>query len=65
MIYEVYTDRAGKWRWRLRSGNYNWLTFNSPIIAISGEGHATKKECIDEIALVKQSIKAPVRNTIV
>lgn len=34
MRFEVYQDRAGEWRWRLRAGN-------GQIVADSGEGYAT------------------------
>lgn len=34
--FEVYSDRAGDWRWRLRAGN-------GRIVADSGEGYASRR----------------------
>ena len=48
MKYEVYTDKAGEWRWRLIAGNGN-------IIAVSGEGYGQRQSCIDGIDAVKSS----------
>lgn len=46
--FEIYTDKVGKYRWRLRSsGNYK-------VIADSGEGYETKAACEQGVALVKQ-----------
>ena len=52
MTFEVYEDRAGEWRWRLRSGN------NVDIVATSGEGYDSKSNCKRAI----ESVKAGVPN---
>jgi uncharacterized protein YegP (UPF0339 family) len=44
--FEVYEDRAGKWRWRLVHDNGN-------IIADGGEGYASRQKCEQGIASVK------------
>ena len=45
--FEVYRDKAGEHRWRLRASNGN-------IIADSGEGYTTKADCVDALELVKK-----------
>lgn len=45
--FEVYTDKAGEWRWRFRASN-------SKIIADSGEGYKEKSDCLHGIDLVKK-----------
>ena len=45
--FEVYSDKAGEYRWRLQSGN-------NKIIAISSEGYKEKASCIEGIKLVKE-----------
>ena len=49
MWFQIYQDEEKKWRWRLCRGN------NDNIIAVSGQGHAHKRDCVDEIEWVKQS----------
>jgi len=44
--FEVYTDKAGKSRWRPRAGN-------SEIIA-SSEGYSSRQSCLKGIAAVKK-----------
>jgi uncharacterized protein len=44
--FEVYTDKAGKSRWRLRAGN-------GEIIA-SSEGYSSRQSCLKGIAAVKR-----------
>ncbi len=44
--FEVYTDRAGKSRWRLRAGN-------GEIIA-SSEGYSSRQSRLKGIAAVKR-----------
>jgi hypothetical protein len=44
--FEVYKDRAGKYRWRLRATN-------GEIIA-SSEGYTSKAACLGGIAAVKR-----------
>jgi uncharacterized protein len=52
--YLVYKDAASEWRWQLRAANHR-------IIADSGEGYHNKQDCLDAIALVKDSKNAPVK----
>jgi uncharacterized protein YegP (UPF0339 family) len=56
MIYTIFKDQAGEYRWRLRAKN--WIT-----IAVSGEGYKNKKDCSDSIDLVRESSSAPVIDT--
>ena len=49
--FEVYKDRAGEYRWRLKAPNHK-------IIADSGEGYNTKAGCLEGIADVK--LYAPI-----
>jgi uncharacterized protein YegP (UPF0339 family) len=53
MIYWVYSDRAGEWRWYL-------VAANGRKIADSGEGYKNKSDCLSAINLVKGSNNAPV-----
>lgn len=43
--FEVYRDKTGRFRFRLKSGN-------GMVIAV-GEGYATKQECLDAIERIK------------
>lgn len=54
MIYYIYVDRAGEWRWYLSAAN-------NRKIANSGEGYHNKSDCLHAIQLVKGSATAPVR----
>ena len=54
MVYIVYKDRSGQWRWQL-------VANNSKIIADSGEGYFNKADCLHGIALNKSSATAQVR----
>ena len=47
MSFEVYKDKAGAWRWRLKAAN-------GQIIA-TGEGYKDKPGCEDAIASVKKT----------
>ncbi|MCY4603008.1 MAG: DUF1508 domain-containing protein [Gemmatimonadetes bacterium] len=47
--FEVYTDKRGEWRWRLRSAN------NVDNIASSGEGYKSKASCLNGVEAVKRS----------
>ena len=52
--FELYTDEAGEWRWRLRHENGN-------IIANSGEGYSSKAGAENGIESVKENApSAPV-----
>jgi uncharacterized protein YegP (UPF0339 family) len=48
--FELYKDKAGEYRWRLRHQNGN-------IIADSGEGYKTKANAINGINSVKENVK--------
>src|SRR4051812_31265545 len=53
--FEVYQDKAGEYRWRLR-------TTNSQVIATSGAGYKEKRSCLDGIESVKKNAgDAPVK----
>lgn len=54
MTYIYYRDAAGEWRWRLKASN-------GRIIADSGEGYSTERECIADIERVKASRDAPMK----
>lgn len=45
--FELYEDRAGRYRWRL-------LASNGEIIADSGEGYATKSAARDAIGRIRE-----------
>ncbi len=45
--FQVYRDKAGEWRWRLRANN------NEPI-ADSSEGYKAKADCRAGVELVKK-----------
>ena len=49
--FEVYKDKAGEFRWRLKAGN-------GQNIASSGEGYAEKRSCLAWIESVK--LNAPI-----
>jgi len=38
MKYEIYQDKRGEWRWRLKAANGN-------ILAVSSEGYKNKMDC--------------------
>jgi amphi-Trp domain-containing protein len=46
--FELYRDKAGKWRWRLRHDNSN-------IVADSGEGYSRKIDAKNGIESVKRN----------
>lgn len=56
MIYTIFKDQAGEYRWRLRAKN-------RITIAVSGEGYKNKKDCSDSIDLAQASSSAPVIDT--
>ena len=45
--FEVYKDKAGEFRWRLRAAN-------SQIIATSGDGYKEKRSCLSAVESVKR-----------
>lgn len=54
MTYVYYKDAKGEWRWKL-------LSSNGRILADSGEGYTTERECLADIERVKSSTDAPVK----
>jgi uncharacterized protein len=53
MKFEVYKDKKGEHRWRLRHSNGN-------ILATSSEGYAAKASALKCIENVQNSASAPV-----
>ncbi len=51
--FEVYIDKAGEYRWRLRATN-------GQIVATGGESYKTKESCVNGINSVKKNAEAPV-----
>ena len=52
--FEVYKDKAGEYRWRLRATN-------TQIIAIASQGYSDKRSCTNAIESVKRDVvDAPV-----
>ena len=49
--FEVYADKAGEFRWRLKASN------GIPI-ASSGEGYKAKRDCLAGIASVQKNAPA-------
>ena len=55
--FEVYQDRGGEFRWRLRATN-------TQILATSGDGYKAKRDCLHAIESVKRDVaNAPVEDT--
>jgi uncharacterized protein len=55
-MFEVYKDKSGEYRWRLKASN-------GQAIASSGEGYASKKSCLDGIESVRRNAaKAEVKD---
>lgn len=46
--FQIFVDKAGEYRWRLRADNY-------VIIADSSEGYKAKSDCEHGIDLVRQT----------
>ena len=52
--FEVYEDRAGKWRWRLVHDNGN-------VLADGGQGYSSKRRAVDGIESVRTNApEAPI-----
>ena len=49
MVFELYIDRLGQFRWRLYS-------VNGKIIADSGEGYSSKQAMLDTIDSIKKYV---------
>jgi uncharacterized protein YegP (UPF0339 family) len=53
--FEVYKDKGGEFRWRLRAQN-------SQVIATSGDGYKEKRSCLAAVESVKRdAAAAPVQ----
>jgi uncharacterized protein len=53
MVFYVYQDRQGFWRWYLRASN-------GKTIADSGEGYSNRQDCLNGIRLVQGASNAPI-----
>lgn len=54
--FEIFKDRAGEWRWRLRAAN-------GQILATSSEGYEKLDDCHYAIILVQcTDIKTPIED---
>ncbi len=53
MGFYIWQNQSGQWLWVLRKDNYE-------IIAVSGNVYMTHQECLDSIALVKQSANVKI-----
>jgi hypothetical protein len=53
MTFEVYADKRGEWRWRLKHGNGN-------ILATASEGYKSRADALRCIENVKASSSASV-----
>ncbi len=53
MVYYIYRDTQGHWRWTL-------VAANNRKVADSGEGYVNKQDCLNGIGLVKGSANAPI-----
>lgn len=54
MYFEVYKDKRGEYRWRLKSGNHQ-------VVATPGEGFTTKQSCMKNIDVVKGCANAEIK----
>lgn len=50
--FEVYTDRKGEFRFRLKAGNGQ--------IICTGEGYKAKKSCLNGIASIRKNSAGPI-----
>ena len=53
MVYYIYVDRTGHWRWYLSAANHR-------KIAKSIESYSSKADCLHAIDLVKGSRQATI-----
>jgi uncharacterized protein YegP (UPF0339 family) len=51
MGYEIYQDKSGEWRWRLRSSN-------GQLVANGGEGFASKSNVIRALESVRKNAQS-------
>lgn len=54
MYFQLYQDKAGEWRWKLKAGNHE-------VIADSSEGYKQKASALHGIELVKGCAAAEVK----
>ena len=54
--FEIYLDKAGEFRFRLKAAN-------GQVIA-TGEGYKAKKSCLNGIASVRKNSEGPIENTL-
>ena len=50
--YEIYRDRAGKFRWRLKASNGQEIA--------SGQGYESKEDCMEGVKSVKKNARSKV-----
>lgn len=51
MGYEIYQDKSGHWRWRLRASN-------GQLVASGGEGFASKANVIRALESVRKNAQS-------
>ena len=51
MGYEIYQDKSGEWRWRLRASN-------GQLVATGGEGFASKSNVIRALESVRKNAQS-------
>lgn len=54
MYFQLYKDKAGEWRWKLKAANHE-------TVADSAEGYKAKASALHGIDLVKGAGNAPVK----
>lgn len=54
MYFQLYTDKSGEWRWRLKAGNHE-------TIADSSEGYKSRQSALHGISLVQKSAEAEIK----
>ena len=59
MKIEIYEDKAGEYRWRLKARN-------GRIIAIPGEGYTRKRDCYRAVCVlfpaIRESLSIPIKD---
>lgn len=53
MFFEVYQDKAGEWRWRIKARN-------GKIIAVPGESFTRKTSAIRSIQGLLRTLQSPL-----
>lgn len=49
MKFEVYADKRGEFRWRLKAAN-------GKVLADSGESYTRRRRCVDAVARIKRAL---------